>query len=299
MKTSNVLIGVLVVVMLISLACIWTTTSVQDFMPGNNIWNGMSDFADDVNATNVDSLDVLPESPQGNCLMSIPYVPYDDMDLSGIKDFVLQGGHLVLMDDLGYGNDVLEYLDVDARFSTAHLLDFSFYYRNPRLPRITDFSVGVREAGVSVVVLNHAVGLSGVDESQVLAWSSERSFLDYDDSGEWSSGEMQGPFPVAARMRLGKGMVTLISDPSIMINSMRTRDDNGAFIQYLVAPDGVGEGEILVDRAHLTKNVLDRTQTGLASIREIFDMPYPLMGLVAIIFVVVSRYTLRKEELLG
>ncbi|MCD6358558.1 MAG: hypothetical protein J7L90_01185 [Dehalococcoidia bacterium] len=297
MKTSKVLIAVLLLVALISAGCIYSTSSVQDFMPGNNIWNGMRDFGNEVNATNIDSLDTLPELSQGATLVEIPYTHCEEGELSRIKEFVVQGGNLLLLDDFGYGNDVLEYLGVNARFSGARLLDPLFCYKNPMQPRITDFSPEVRQAGVSVVTLNYATGLTGVDELEVLAWSSSCSFLDYDGNGEWSYGEEKCPSPVAARVKLGKGKVTIVSDPSIMINSMRGKGDNTAFIEYLVARDGVGGEKILINRASLDKDVLDRSRLGIVGVREIFSAPYSLLGLVAIIFVVVSQYTLRKEEL--
>lgn len=299
MKTSSVIIITVLLVIVVSLVCIWFTPSVQDFMTSNALWNGVSDFRDDTAATDIDSLDALPTLPQGNTLVSIPYVPYSGEELSQIKGFVTHGGTLLLMNDYGYGNQILEYLGVDVRFTNISLLDPLFCYKNPWLPRITDFSPEVSQSGVEVVVLNHATSLTGVADSEVLAWSSSSSFLDYDENGEHSPDEAEGPFPVAARFKLGKGTIALVSDPSIMINSMMGRDDNDALVKYLIAYGGTEPGEILIDRVHLGKSPLDKSQIGWLHTREILSTPYPLLGLVAIIFAVVSLYLLRKEELLG
>ena len=54
--------------------------------------------------------------------------------------------------------------------------------------------------------------------------------------------------------------------------------------------------EILVDRSHLTKTPLDVSKTRLSKAREVMSSPPVLLGITAMIFVVVSRYTLKKGE---
>ena len=298
MKTSDVLVAVAALIIVVSLVCIWLSPSVQDFMAANSLWNGVKDLSNEVNAANIDSLDELPESPQGKTLVAIPYLQYGDEDLPEIRNFVTEGGNLLLMDDYGYGNSVLEYLGVAARFTGEALLDPLFCYRNQWLPRITDFSPEIEESGVKVLVLNHATSLTNVAESDVIAWSSSSSFLDLDEDESWWQLEPKGPFPVAARFKLGKGTVTLVSDPSIVINSMLRKDDNYSFVKHL-AGSGSGPEQILIDRSHLQKDPRDESKIGLTNLRTVFSTPYPLLGLTAIVFIVVSRYTLKKGETIG
>ncbi|MBN2187007.1 MAG: hypothetical protein JW732_06115 [Dehalococcoidia bacterium] len=297
MKTSDVLVGVAALIIVVSLLCIWLSPSVQDFMAANSLWNGVKDFSTEVNAASLDSLDELPESSQGRTLVAIPYIQPGDDDLSEMRNFVTEGGNLLLMDDYGYGNSVLEYLGVDARFTGETLLDPLFCYRNQWLPKITDFNPELEESGIKVLVLNHATSLTNVAESDVIAWSSSSSFLDLDED-ESLRNEPQGPFPVAAKLKLGKGTVALVSDPSIMINSMVRKDDNYSFVQYLTGSTPQAE-QLLIDRSHLQKDQRDESQTGLTNLRSVFSMPYPLLGLTAVVFIVVFRYTLKKGETIG
>ncbi len=292
MRTADVLLSVMVGVIIISIICIWFFPSVQDFMLGNSFWNGLKVFCAEFKVNNLDSLNKLPTLPQGKVLLSIPYLPYSEEELAGLLRFVTQGGTLLLMDDYGYGNSILEYFGLQARFSGSPLLDPLFCYKNPWLPRITDFSAEVKESGIEVVTLNHATALTGVENSQVLAWSSSHSFLDFDESESRSADEPLGPFPIAARIKYGKGRLALVADPSIIINSMIGKDDNHKFIKFLI---GENAKEILIDRSHLGKSPLDKSKIRLASAREIFSRPFPLLGLVALIFIAVSRYVLRKE----
>ncbi len=297
MRVSSVIFSVIALVLAISLLSIWFYPSVQDFMAGNAMWNGIKEFSSEFDAEDIDLLDELPNLPQGKVLISIPYLELSDDELANIKQFVNDGGTLLLMDDYGYGNSVLEYLGVGVRFSNKPLLDPLFSYKNQWLPKITDFGTGIMESGINVIVLNHATTLTGVVASETIAWSSGTSFLDINENESWDQDEPKGPFPVAAQLHLGKGMVAIASDPSIMINSMVDRDDNYAFIQYLISHNGE-EMDVLIDNSHLTEAPLDTSKKGLRSGREMLSSPYALVGIIALIFVGVSRYTLWKGEYL-
>ncbi len=298
MRISSVLFIVVVIMLAISLLCIWFYPSIQDFMASNNMWNGIKNFSSEFHADTISSLGELPDLPEKTVIVAIPYLDYTEQDLSKLKQFVEGGGHLLLMDDYGYGNRLLAYLGVGIRFSNKPLLDPLFCYKNQWMPRITDFSPPIKETGIHVVMLNHATVLTDVMASQVMAWSSSTSFLDVDDNGSWDQGEPKGPFPIAAEFRFGKGTVDIVSDPSIMINSVAGRDDNYRFISYLTSHRGKAEA-ILVDGAHLPKAPLDISKTRLIEVHRVLSSPYGVLGILALVFWVVSRYTLKKGEIFG
>jgi hypothetical protein len=297
-SVSSVLLAVLVLILIISLLCIWFYPSVQDFMASNTMWNGIRNFCDEFDADNIDTLDDLPTLAEQTTLIAIPYLEYSDEELHKVKRFVDGGGTILLMDDYGYGNDVLAYLGLDIRFSNKPLLDPLFCYKNQWMPKITDFAAEVKENNISVMMLNHATTLTNPEETQVLAWSSTTSFLDMDEDESLSQDEIKGPFPVAARLLFGKGTIVIISDPSIIISSMVGRDDNYHFIEYLTQHRGERQ-DILVDRSHLSKAPLDVSKIRLLDTRELLSSPYALIGITAVIFVVVSRYTLPKGVTIG
>ena len=298
MKVSSILFSVFVLVLVISLLSIWFYPSIQDFMASNTKWNGIYNFSGEFEADNTDSLEALSDSPQNVVLIAIPYQDYTAEELAQIKQFVDAGGSLLLMDDYGYGNNILDYLGVVTRFAASPLLDPLFNFRNQNLPRITDFSSQVKESKIEVVMFNHATALTGVPESTGIAWSSSASFLDLNENGVLDQGELKGPFAVAAEFRLGQGRLALVSDPSIILNAMVDRDDNYEFMRYLTR-DPEGQREIVVDISHLTKDPLDVSKTRLIDTRKALSSPYALVGITALIFVVVSRYTLKKGEFIG
>lgn len=300
MKVSDVLFSVVVVVLLGSLLSIWFYPSAQDFMESNRLWNGIKSFSGESGAKNINSLAELPSLPQQHTLVLVPYINPEATELSRMKQFVSDGGSLLLLDDYGYGNNILKYLDLQVRFDNRPLLDPLFSYKNQRMPRVTDFAPEVEEAGIKGLTLNHATGLAGLEEPEVLARSSPTSFLDTNDDQINGPDEPKGPFPVAAKLRYGQGTIILVADPSIMINSMVGRDDNNRFLQYLSHPPAAERpATVLVDNSHLTKSPLDTSRTRLTSSIEIISSPYSLLGIVALIFLVVSRYAIKRGETVG
>ncbi len=279
MKTAGFVPIVGVLVLIISLACVWFSPSVQDFMAANQMWNGISRFSRDYHATNVDSL-APSQMPDSGTLVAVPYLSYSVTDLEAIRAFVEKGGTLLLMDDFGYGNTVLEYLGIPERFSHQPLLDPLFCYKNPALPLITDFTPAI--PGVKEVLMNHASTLVSVPEEAVVARSSSSSFLDLNGNSVYDEGEPKGPFAVAAKVKVGDGIVALVSDPSTAINSMVSRFDNRAFIDALSA--NAAGGPFVFDTSHLAKAPLDVSKTKLTNLRNWFANPYIVVVLTAIVF---------------
>jgi hypothetical protein len=295
LKTLDLLVATLAVVVVLSLGSVWFYPSVQDFMEGNTMWNGVRDFTDKFNVKNIDSLDEISAQPENTVMVSIPYMEYNPDDLSRVNDFVNSGGHLIIMDDFGFGNSILENLGLKMRFDGRELLDPLFCYKNPNLPRITDFSSALKETGIEAVAFNHGTILTNVDNSAPIAWSSDKSFLDANSDGAFNNGEPTGPFIVGARVNLGKGRVDIISDPSLIINSMTDKNDNDKFVNYLIHDYGQPDN-IVLDRSHLSKSPLDTSKMRLNTARAILSNPYVLVGIVAVVFVIITRYTYKRGE---
>jgi hypothetical protein len=297
-KTSSLIGLVVLIVLAVSLASIWFYPSSQDFMSSNNTWNGLKDFSRQSGIINLDSLNGLDDSTGETVLIAIPYLQYSSTDLLRIRQFIERGGNLLLMDDFGHGNDILDYLGSGDRFDQNMLLDPLFCYKNPSLPYITDFSTEIKKNGINAIAFNHATVLKPDSQAAVLAWSSASSYLDLNSNGNFDAGEPTGPFPVAASLAFGSGKVTLVSDPSLIINAMNEKDDNSAFIHYLVFARGTPQ-HIWLDRSHLSQAPLDVSRSRLEAFRRVLSSPYILLGLIAVIFILVIRYTLKKGEIFG
>ena len=298
MKTSRLMGLVIILVVFVSLAAIWFYPSIQAFMASNTMWNGINKFSKEFNVQNIDSFAALPVAPKQDVLIAVPYVPYTTDELAQMKQFVENGGKLVMMDDFGYGNSFLEYAGIPARFDNSQLLDPLFNYKNEYFPRILDFNASVTGNGIKVIAFNHGTALSGVSQSQALAWSSSMSFLDTNQNGNLDPGETQGPFVVAASISLGEGTVDLVSDSSMIMNAAAGSNDNNAFVNYLMTSNGT-PAKVLFDRSQVTKSPLDASKIQLDNMRGVLSNPYTLVGIVALVFVIITWYIYRRGLLIG
>ena len=298
MKTSRLMSLVVIIVVLVSVASIWFYPSVQAFMASNTEWNGINKFCNDFNVQNIDSLKSLPDAPQQDVLITIPYLEYSPDQLMQMEQFVESGGKLILMDDFGFGNSFLEYAGIPARFDNIPLLDPLFNYKNEYFPRILTFNSSITASGIQVIVFDHGTALSGTSQSQALAWSSNMSFLDNNKNGNVDSNDPKGPFVVAADYSLGKGTVDLISGPSLIMNAVPGTNDNNAFITYLINSNGTPD-TVLFDRANMPNAPLDMAKIALANLRRIISEPYVLLGIVGLVFVIITGYTYRRGLLIG
>jgi len=282
-----------IVLVLILTIVAWFFPSNDDFRTENPFWNGTGDIVSSYPISPLQSLSDLPPSPQGSALILVPYLEFTPAELVELNSFVTQGGILVLADDYGYGNQVLEYLGLEARFSGHILLDPLFSYKSKWFPRISHLASNSVTSGIESLILNHATCLVDVEAGDVLALSSSFSFLDLDGNQARDEGEPTGPLPVISYHNLGSGKIMLISDSSIFINSMETIEGNYTFIQNIAATT---TSELLIDQSHLPPSNLHQSKNLLASIRNFFNTPGGAVGLVIVALTVTLIPIWYKKE---
>ena len=282
MRIIRLVVIALSIVLFVSWLSITLYPSAQDFMRANPFWNGLREFSDRFEVDLVLTLDEVVPEERGTVLIAIPYQPYSDEELARITDFVNAGGTLLLMDDYGYGNQVLRALGLDMEFYGQPLLDPYITYRNQWLPLVTDLAPEIKEAGIEQLTLNHATALRVGESYKILARSSDTAYLDENGNEAWDEGEPRGPLVIAATATVGQGSVTAISDPSILINSMIGRGDNAAFLKDVIRQAGESP-RILMDTSHLPKAPLDRSKDAWQLSRERMASPYSQVLLVGAI----------------
>ena len=282
-------------VLLLLVVTVWLYPSAAHFQPRNPFWNGLRRLALEFDTIPINTFRDLPTSPQATTLVIIPYVPLTRGDLAATEGYLFQGGTLVLMDDYGYGNQLLEYLGLEAHFSGKPLMDPLSNYKNQWFPRVTDISPSIITEGVAGFTLNHASSLEGMAEFVVAARSSAFSYLDLNGDLEWQAVEPTGPFPVAAYTRVGQGLLVLVSDPSLLINSMMDLDDNLAFIRNAIQVQGPVK-QVFVDEGHLPKQTREEVRAVLEWGHIILATPWGLGGVVLAILLFSLRPWPRKEH---
>jgi hypothetical protein len=210
-----------------------------------------------------------------------PSSPFSIIETSSLIDFFDRGCCMVIADDFGSGNQILDYLalmvpgfptqfilvsKVSAiRFDNRLLLDSSSNDGGkPLLPTITSFT-GFGSTifrNTRRVIMNYATGITGSAQNFTpLAVSSTNSWL----TSDWNNpaydpnrqdaygGDKSGPFTLVGMMGIGRGILVLISDPSIFINDMIIRGDNALFAQELFTflAQYSNTSTVIVDHHHL------------------------------------------------
>ena len=209
-----------------------------------------------------------------------PTLDFSIIEASALLDFFESGSCLIIADDFGSGNRILDnlalllpqYLPLEPygftlrstiRFDQRLLLDAgSNDGGKPLLPVITEFNDGgTIFPRTNRVVMNYATGIRGFAGGfSVLASSTSNSWVtpDYITPSYVPDRDEEGPFTLVGMVNILNGTLVLVSDPSIFINDMIDRADNRRFALELFTflARQANTNTIIIDHNHLAWNPL-------------------------------------------
>jgi len=241
-----------------------------DFSLENPFWNGMSSLKSSGLAAGLAEACAL--DPREHALLVVgPSKPFAEADARAIESFLARGGLVIVADDFGTANQLLEALGAPVRVSGSLLADPLFNLGAPQLP--------VAFWGGRKLALNYAavVNASACGACRVLAESSAFSYLDLNLDGKHDPGEPAGPFPVAVELSVGAGELVVISDSSLFINAMLDKEANREFLQQLL---GLRKPVLVADRWEETP--LTRAKEVLRSAWRVASSPEVRYSLAAL-----------------
>jgi len=270
----------------------WFLPLDEDFRVENPLWNGLKNLNTSYPVQPLESFADLPLSSGGTTFILIPYLNLTSVELEQLNSFISEGGRLILADDYGHGNQILEYLDLEARFSGEVLVDPLLNYKTKYFPKIIHFESDPLTINMESLVLNHATCLLNTEADSVIALSSSFSFLDTNENGTYEDDEISGPLPVICRETIGDGQVVLVTDPSLFINSMNAIDENEGFIQNIADTTT----SLYIDQSHLPPSDLHRTKILLARGRDYLASPLMTAGLVTLVVVITLKPVWYKRQ---
>ncbi len=167
---------------------------------------------------------------------------------------------MLLADDFGSGNNLLEQIGSSVRFSGQLLLDLSFE-KSAYFATLFEFSNRSHPlvANVSHILGNYPSSLvlgTNVTNVTVLVVSTEMSWLDTNVNGQQDAGEINGSFAILAIEQYGTGTLVLFSDPSLFINSMKTQLNNSVFRDDFLSYLFTGRDAVIIDESHRNAQAL-------------------------------------------
>jgi len=250
----------------------------SDFSIYNPRWNGCSDLAvktremgdftanielreaegrqTEITQRELTEYDVTPNKT--SMMIIGPREEFSDESIQFVDQFLQNGGKLVLADDFGSGNTLLDGLDTTSSFHSSPLLDLSFE-KKPEFGVAYNMSEHKVTEEVEQVRLNHPTAIDKEENATTLMTSSKASWL---DENENRMKDEDGPFqeyPLMTIEDYGYGELILVSDPSIFINSMQERKDNRVFSENLLGYLSEGRSDIIFDESHREMSFIFRT----------------------------------------
>lgn len=243
MKKTSILILVIAVFLLALVAGRFYLTQ-QDMGLSNPYWNGLYHLSGDTRP--LYDIGSLSGSGANTTLLVIsPRSNYTVPECAAIESFMVRGGSVVVMDDYGNANSLLSGMGSPILLNQVPLCQDIDFYMRPSFPILKDIMPSPMTANVSSLVCDHPVSLSLTSNATPLASTTNFGWLDYNDNGLLDKNEPTGIYPVAAEARYGRGMLTVIGDPDILINSMQDKGDDSVLASNIPM-----SGVIYVDAAH-------------------------------------------------
>lgn len=212
-----VLVGVCLVAVLVP--------PTDDYSPYNSGWNGLSKAvkALDAKLVNLDSLEAHRPDRLAVLVVGVEK-PATPQQCEILKKLVVYGATVVVMDETGKANQLLECLGVGARVGRGVLVDPLHYVLDPRLPIARLELAGKRMAKLYLNIASPIEVVGG--RGSCIGYTYKTAFVDLDGDGKRDPVEPSGRMCVCYRESLGNGTVYLFSDSSILLNAMIDKMDN-------------------------------------------------------------------------
>jgi len=208
-----------------------------DYSVFNPNWNGISKLATLIHEKNKGPIILLDPLDNynltgGTLLIIGPNTPYTPDEINTIKKYIKNGNTLLLADDYGTGNQILQKLAVRMVLSKHPLHDF-FYDLDDRFIVIVRIEDPVLGRNVSKIITNEPSAIAVAENG--VAYTSGVARI-----GPWKR-----RYPILGIAPYGSGRVVVLSDPDVFENSLF--DTNKPFIENLV---NYLPGPIYIDETH-------------------------------------------------
>ena len=248
MNTRAIIAVLLIVLAAIALIAHLSTTTIE-FSRYNGDWTGTSGLFADLDARGARDLvsyDDLAGRNDTLFLIIAPNSSFPAGEAAALRRFLEDGNTVVIADETGVANDLLERLGSSIRIQPGDIssteMEFFDYWSVIVYPRHDDPLL----ANVSAITLNRPSAVNGGESlvrTTLLSWDDTNANYHLDANETLSS------FSILAREPVGRGTLYVFSDPSIFVNGMRQArltSDNAVFTKNLLSL----QSGILVDQSH-------------------------------------------------
>ncbi|MDE4909021.1 DUF4350 domain-containing protein [Methanogenium marinum] len=186
----------------------------------NNGWNGTTSFYDQLErsgSTAITSYPDLRRAPPDTLILVEPHDLHSDEDKDSIRQFVRNGGTLIVIAKNELANSILETAGSTIRIQDSALSSMDMEYDDPGMVIAYKAQEHNLLEDVESIALNQPSTLTG---GEALLETSSISWIDINNNGIADGAEKLGKETVMAHEIIDKGEIIVLADSGILINSM-------------------------------------------------------------------------------
>lgn len=234
-RAVGVSVGLILIIAAVILFIHLTTTDTE-FSRYNQQWNGTSTFFHELEGRGGQMIEDPKElrTKKGSTLLVIaPGRRPSSEEGDAYRAFLASGNTMIVADDFGSGNELLQVIGSSIRFERGNLLSLGREFDVASAPIGYPTSDDGLVTGLSKIVFNHPVAVSG---GTPLVNTTYLSWIDKDGNGLINRSELLNRYTLVAGERLGDGTLVVIGDASLFINAMQSLPDcdNSRFLERLM-----------------------------------------------------------------
>ncbi len=152
----------------------------------------------------------------------------DNETLTAIANWVGRGGSLVVLDEEGYSNTVLENLSLEARIENITVYD-PYMNNGDRAEPVASATLD----NITLRLCFHTVSLLRTKDGEILAHTSPLAYADLDHSGYYSFSDKLGSYPLVVLLRTWASEILVIPDTDFLSNHCVTASNNTVLLYML------------------------------------------------------------------
>ncbi len=241
--------GSLMFLVIILLAFHLSATNLE-YSRYNPSWNGTSAFFSYLDETGgyTEIRDIRDIVPYNNSVLLIiaPNGGFSSDEIQNYRRYIEQGNTLVIADDKGKSNSLLEGIGSTIRVIPGNLTSIERVYDDSTSVLAFPATDDPHFSDNGQILLNKPAYTAG---GVPLFTTSLLSWIDRNGNGRPDPHEELGRYPVLTTERKGKGTLYVLSDPAVFINGM-WQGGSGPGNADLIT-DFTGSGRpVLVDQVH-------------------------------------------------
>lgn len=155
-----------------------------------------------------------------------------------IKDVLNRGNIVVILDEVGYVNEFMDFIGIRARIENTKILD-EVNKLNSRVYPLIALEIKINDSVYRYKVAMYRPSHIVIDNSTSIfskGTTSAYAYADIDSNNYYSLGEEMGVYVTICSFKVGKGELWLISDLDLFSNKMIDIEnvDNRKFLETLV-----------------------------------------------------------------